>query len=104
VNPGSIWQVALHPSPETTFPSSHCSPLFTEPSPQRGTTFFVQGRPGTVHEYPGSTWHIAEQPSPSTTLPSSQASVPSMIPSPHFICTVEMHGTPAIGHVEPGSI
>src|SRR5580692_1947420 len=77
LQPVSIMQVELQPSPETVFPSSHCSPGNTRPSPHTA-----------VHVPPeqcGSIVHVGEQPSYGMRLPSSHCSSPSALPSPHFV-------------------
>ncbi len=90
--PGSSWQVALHPSPETLLPSSHCSLPATMPSPH---FFAMQRVSGVGHCQPGSSWQVEEQPSPETALPSSHCSLPWTLPSPHL--TVETQGWPGVG-------
>src|SRR5215471_11836401 len=89
VNPGSIVQVAEHPSPETVLPSSHASPT-TMPSPH----FDTHDAP----EQSGSLRQSSEQPSNGKVLPSSQLSVPSILPSPHTV-GVQTLGAPL--HFQP---
>src|SRR4051812_15401913 len=66
---GVLEQSFSQPSPLTMFPSSHCSPGSTLPSPQVAGISLVQ---------------VDEQPSPLTRLPSSHPSPGSRLPSPHF--------------------
>src|ERR1700730_11258180 len=95
--PVSSWQVALHPSPETVLPSSHCSPGKTRPSPQTPVH-----PPAPLHF--ASIVHVGEQPSYGIKLPSSHCSKPSLIPSPHVVLWhVDLGGIPAITHAKPGS-
>src|SRR5262247_334812 len=89
VNPGSIVQVAEHPSPATLLPSSHGSPT-TMPSPH----FDTQDAPAQS----GSPRQSLEQPSKGRALPSSQLSVPSTTPSPHVV-GVQALGLPV--HFQP---
>src|SRR5262245_14187330 len=89
--PGSIVQVAEHPSPPTLLPSSHASPP-TMPSPH----FDAHAPP----EQSGSARQSPEQPSNGSGLPSSQLSVPSTLPSPHVVC-VQVLGAPL--HFQPSS-
>jgi hypothetical protein len=88
LQPGSVSQVAEHPSSMAVgpvflsgdTPSSHCLPSSTLPLPQIG----VQGFPGTGHCHPVSmAWQFPEQPSPLTVLLSSQASSDVSNPFPH---------------------
>jgi hypothetical protein len=87
VQPVSIWQVALHPSPETALPSSHSSPVSTMPSPHLIWMHLPPvGAPASDgvsgHCQPGSVWQVDEQPSPDVVLPSSQVSPGSTTPLP----------------------
>src|SRR3954469_22637402 len=91
-NPGSMAQVAEHPSPSTVLPSSHASPT-TMPSPH----FDAHDAP----EQSGSPRQSPAQPSNGSALPSSQLSVPSTLPSPHFV-GVQALGLPL--HFQPISI
>src|SRR5215471_12083064 len=87
--PGSMVQVAEHPSPSTLLPSSHASPT-TMPSPHFD-----------AHEAPpqsGSLRQSPEQPSNGSPLPSSQLSVPSILPSPQVV-GVQVLGLPL--HFQP---
>jgi hypothetical protein len=105
VKPGSRVHVALQPSDDIVFPSSHCSPASTVPLPQTGgVVVWTQGWPAVVQDQPCSTAHEAEHPSPEVVFPSSHASLPSIFPSPHTCTIVETHGCPAVGHMYPGSI
>jgi len=66
IQPVSIWQLALQPSPGTVPPSSHSSVPPIPPSPQ---TLHTEGSPVQVH--PDSTWQPGSQPSPGVVPPSS---------------------------------
>src|SRR5262249_39546563 len=77
VQPVSILQSWLQPSPSFVLPSSHSSPGNFRPSPHTA-----------VHEPPahfGSMVHVGEQPSNGRRLPSSHCSLPSTTPSPHVV-------------------
>src|SRR5580692_10457317 len=79
VQPFSIWQVELQPSPETVFPSSHCSPVSMIPSPQTAVRLHLPP------EHFGSRVQVGEQPSYGMRFPSSHSSVPSTMPLPHTV-------------------
>src|SRR3989338_9549637 len=70
---------ALHPSPESPLPSSHCSPVSTVPFPQIGP----------------SSWHDELHPSPDTVPPSSHCSLPSTALSPQIVTVTEVVTTSA---------
>src|SRR4030095_7044991 len=92
MNPGSILQSFVQPSPSTLLPSSQAS-LTTMPSPQRD-----------MHEpvlQSGSFWQAAEQPSNGRALPSSHPSAPSTFLSPQVVCE-HVLGLPL--HFHPSSI
>jgi len=76
--PGSVWQVALQPSPLVVLPSSHCSPAdaFTIASPHRAVVQLLL--------------HVADSPpvshcSPFSTLPLPQTGV---VPPPPLVTKV----------------
>ena len=91
----SVKQVAEHPSPEITFPSSHCSVLALTLSPQ------VEEQTLGVPEQanPVSITHTSEQPSPETELPSSQVSFPVFSPSPQITGTPVSHVKTKVGEL-----
>ena len=95
MNPGSILQAAVHPSPSTLLPSSHAS-LTTMPSPQRD-----MHEPFVAVLQSGSFWQSAEQPSNGSALPSSHPSAPSTFLSPQVVCE-HVLGLPL--HFHPSSI
>src|SRR6185436_4103413 len=95
MNPGSILQPAVQPSPSTLLPSSHAS-LTTMPSPQRD-----MHAPFAAVLQSGSFWQVAEQPSNGSALPSSQPSAPSTFLSPQVVCE-HVLGLPL--HFQPISI
>src|SRR5258706_379218 len=82
LQPVSIVQVELQPSPDSVLPSSHCSCGNFRPSPH-------------------TAGHVAPQPSPGTLLPSSHVSLPCTRRSPHT--SVEEHGAPGTWHTKNGS-
>src|SRR5260221_350420 len=93
LQPVSIVQVELQPSPDSVLPSSHCSCGNFRPSPHTA-----------VHVPPlqrGSTPHQGEQPSYGLRLPSSHCSKPCTRRSPHT--SVEEHGAPGTWHTKNGS-
>jgi hypothetical protein len=99
VQPASIWQVALHPSPELALPSSHCSPDSTTPFLQTlGVTVGLQGCPGVGQAQPPSTAQPDEHPSSEAVFPSSHASLPSMVPLPQTWTATGRQGEPGVGH------
>ena len=67
----AAWQSYWQPSPDTRFPSSHCSPWTVSMMPLPHASVEVQS---------------AEQPSSKNTFPSSQASPGSMWPFPQPRC------------------
>src|SRR5262249_41052665 len=71
------------------FPSSHCSPGSTTPSPQNGRRQLRQGElasshssPGSIVPFPHQDFQSLSQPSPFTWLPSSHSSPGWTMPSP----------------------
>ena len=121
VNPDSRVQVDEQPSPETVFPSSHCSPFSTFPFPQTVLQACVPQDP-VVSRQTGSLVQVLEQPVPSPLkrpfgpvqpegkvvklVPQSQASPASTMPLPQ-IAMVHIPGAGAFaavfGQVAPGS-
>src|SRR5580693_8507756 len=98
LHPVSIVQVELQPSPEAVFPSSHCSPGNTSPSPHTA-----------VHVPPeqcGSIVHVGEHPSYGMVFPSSHSSSPSLVPSPQVVWwQADAGGGDGFAmHAQPGSI
>jgi hypothetical protein len=81
VKPGSIWQMPLHPSPGSVFPSSHCSvDWFTFPSPHagpEGTSWHVLGGLGPEHGFEASGSEV--DPSP-TLKPPDEVAEPDEVP------------------------
>ena len=91
VAPDSIIQNILHPSPETRFPSSHCSFFDARtPSPHSVRQMSGDEEVPPEHTHPCSNAHIFEHPSPLISFPSSHF-VPlfsKIIPSPQISCHV----------------
>src|SRR6186713_3688185 len=97
----SLRQVALQRSPETLFPSSHCSGASTTRLPHTVSRRQVALQPSPLAVLPSShcsaspLWVVPSpqrsvrqvelQPSPLSRLPSSHCSVPSFLLSPHTV-------------------
>mmetsp|Transcript_22892 Transcript_22892/g.56527 ORF Transcript_22892/g.56527 Transcript_22892/m.56527 type:complete len:330 (-) Transcript_22892:2091-3080(-) len=96
VQPVSVWQASLHPSPLMRLPSSHCSEPFRRPSAHTGS----QSNPGVGQDQPDSIIQPSVQPSPVFRLPSSHCSLPFQRPSPH----TDAQGDPCVEHVHPVSM
>src|SRR5262245_52280281 len=77
VQPGSVKQRSLQPSPAVVFVSSQVSAPLRMPSPQ--IPAHTLGSPW--HANPGSTAQSASQPSPGNVFWSSQSSAPVIAPS-----------------------
>jgi hypothetical protein len=91
VNPGSTWQVALHPSPASVLLSSHCSARWLQrmrmPSPHTGVHVSTPPMPvpcvlDDTHLHPVSTRQSESQPSPPCVLLSSHISADERMPLP----------------------
>lgn len=83
LQPGSNWQVELHPSRLTVFPSSHCSFAVINPSPHCSIQISGCERFPPLQCHPSiSPEQSALQPCPSVLSPSSQGSPATLMPSP----------------------
>ena len=85
--PDSIIQSLLHPSPETRFPSSHCSIFDASiPSPHSVRQMSGDEEVPPEHTHPCSNTHIFEHPSSLILFPSSHFAplLSKIIPSPQI--------------------
>ena len=105
--PDSIMQSLLQPSPETLFPSSHCSCFDARmPSPQTVPQMSGDEEVPPEHTQPCSNFHKLEHPSPPILFPSSQF-IPLLsktIPSPQISCHVSFEIGDPPWHSYPDSI
>jgi hypothetical protein len=100
VYPVSIWQLELHPSPDTVPPSSQPSVPTLLLSPQTGEQVSTEVELPPVQVNPNSTVQVFPHPSPLMPFPSSQISAATLRPSPQ----VEVHTEGAPEQEKPGSI
>ena len=107
VAPDSIMQNISQPSPETRFPSSHCSFFDTRiPSPHSVRQMSGDEEVPPEHTQPCSNVHKLEHPSPLILFPSSQfiPLLSKIIPSPQISCHESFDVGDPSWHSYPDSI